>query len=239
MLRKIAGILLMTGFALYLVSFTPGLFTQQDPAQLVSVGASLAARTPAQSGSANAVTAVVVQFRGLDTLGEVTVLFVSAVGVSLLAGAIRGNALAQLFPDDGGFVLQTGARLLLPFIILIGIYITFHGHLSPGGGFPGGVLIATAVLVLILTSVKPAIPSTLTTVLEGLAGLSFIGIGIAGLFSSADSFLANMLPKGEMGQLLSAGTIPIIYTIVAIKVASELTNVVAHLTGTGKEEAQS
>jgi len=150
----------------------------------------------------------------------------------MLAGALKDGLFRELFADDGGFVLQAGSRVLLPFIVLTGVYIILHGHLSPGGGFPGGVVIATAVFVVILTSKTPYIPHQLTGVLEGLAGLAFVALGLAGLLSPARSFLANILPLGRFGSLFSAGLIPVIYAVVAVKVASELTNVVAGLTDT-------
>jgi len=238
-MRKLIGILLIGGFAFYLITVGMGLFSPESRSELDSIGSGILTTSPELSGAANTVTAVVVQYRGFDTLGEVTVLFVSALGVSMFAAAIRDGLLNDLFDDDGGFVLQAGSLALLPFIALVGLYIILHGHLSPGGGFPGGVIIATAVFVVILTSKTLNIPKGLITVLETLAGLGFLGIGFVGLYSPAQSFLANILPKGEFGTLLSAGFIPIIYAIVAVKVASELINIISKLTaaGSASEEA--
>jgi len=238
-MRKLIGILLIGGFAFYLVTVGMGLFTPESSSELNSIGSEIISTSPDLSGAANTVTAVVVQYRGFDTLGEVTVLFVSALGVGMFAAAIKDGLLKDLFDDDGGFVLQAGSLALLPFIALVGLYIIFHGHLSPGGGFPGGVIIATAVFVVILTSRTLNIPGGLINLLETLAGLSFLAIGFVGLYSPAQSFLANILPKGEFGTLLSAGFIPVIYAIVAVKVASELINIIAKLTaaGSASEEA--
>lgn len=230
-MRKLIGVFLVLAFLFYLGSLTLPLLQDPTPSQLGSVGADLIERAPAESGSANVVTAVVVQFRGLDTLGEVTVLFVSALGVAILAGALRDKAFHEMFADDGGFILQTGSRVLLPFVILVGAAIVLHGHLTPGGGFPGGVIIATAVLVVLFTGGMDRTPHRLLSVLEGAAGLAFVGLGMVGLSSPAQSFLANTLPLGEFGTLLSAGLIPVIYAVVAIKVASELSNVISGLTG--------
>ena len=197
-MRKLAGLLLMGGFVLYLVSLVPGLFNAGTPAALESVGSSMIADSRATSGSANVVTAIVVQYRGLDTLGEVTVLFVSALGVALLASGLRGNVFSAMFADDdGGFILQYGGRFLMPFIVLTGVYIIAHGHLSPGGGFPGGVLIATAVFILILTGETAKMPHRLLSLLEGAAGLGFIGLGALGFLGAEPSFLANTMAKGE------------------------------------------
>ena len=113
-MRKLTGLLLMGGFVLYLVSLVPGLFTEGTPESLESVGKAIIADSKASSGSANVVTAIVVQYRGLDTLGEVTVLFVSALGVALLASGLHGNVFGAMFADDdGGFILQYGGRFLM------------------------------------------------------------------------------------------------------------------------------
>lgn len=230
-MRKLIGIVLVLAFLFYVATLAQPLFEGAMPTGLTSVGAELIERAPAESGSANVVTAVVVQFRGLDTLGEVTVLFVSALGVAILAAALRDNAFREMFADDGGFILQTGSRVLLPFILLVGVAIVLHGHLTPGGGFPGGVIIATAVLVVLFTGGAGQMPHRLLSILEGGAGLAFVGLGITGLSAPARSFLANTLPLGEFGTLFSAGLIPVIYAVIAIKVASELSNVISGLTG--------
>lgn len=230
-MRKLTGLLLMGGFVLFMLSLVPSLFSATNPDALASVGKDILATTENVSGSANVVTAIVVQYRGLDTLGEVTVLFVSALGVAILASGLRDNVFRDMFAnDDGGFILQYGGRFLMPFIVLVGVYIVAHGHLSPGGGFPGGVLIATAIFILILTGESVKMPHRLLSMLEGAAGLGFIGLGALGFMGTEPSFLTNIFPKGEFMTLFSAGFIPFIYAMVGIKVASELTTVVAVLT---------
>ncbi len=233
-MRKLTGFLLLAGFAFYAATLVPTLFQAQERTALDSVGTPIIESSREVSGSANVVTAIVVQYRGLDTLGEVTVLFVSALGVALLAAGLKDRVFRSMFADDdGGFILQYGGRFLLPFIVLVGVYIIAHGHLSPGGGFPGGVLIATAVFIILLTGDAVKMPHRLLALLEGAAGLGFIGLGALGLFAGDASFLANVLPKGEYMTLFSAGFIPLIYAMVGIKVASELTTVVSSLTEEG------
>jgi multicomponent Na+:H+ antiporter subunit B len=234
-MRKFIGVLLMAGFAFFLGSVAIGQLWTGDPSAPRLIGAQVLSGTAADTGGINTVTAVVVQYRGLDTLGEVTVLFLSALGVALLSGEFAGRGVKEVFKDDGGFVLQTGARLILPLIVLMGVYIVIHGHLSPGGGFPGGVLVATAVYVVLMTGVKVALPTRIMTILEGFAGLCFVGLGFVGLFSPRFSFLANVFGKGELGMVFSAGIIPFIYAAVGLKVASELTYLVTSLTGSEAE----
>jgi multicomponent Na+:H+ antiporter subunit B len=226
----------MLGFTFYLVTFLAPTLSVADGSGRGVAAEGIIETNAGVTGSANVVTAVVVQFRGLDTLGEVTVLFVSALGVALLARALRDGAFREMYRDGGGFVLEAGSRLLLPVIVMVGAYIVAHGHLSPGGGFPGGVLIATAVLVLLFSRQEQRLPHRLLSIVEGLAGIAFIGIGFAGLYGQPGSFLANVLPLGEFGALFSAGSIPVLYAIVAVKVAAELSNLVSGISGLGDHE---
>jgi multicomponent Na+:H+ antiporter subunit B len=238
-MRRLVSVLLIAGFTFYLVSFLMPTLTGPAEIGAGSAAAGILASSAETTGAANTVTAVVVQYRGLDTLGEVTVLFVSALGVALLAGALQDGAFREMYRDGGGFVLQAGSRLLLPLIVMIGAYIVAHGHLSPGGGFPGGVLIATAMLVLLFSRTKRRIPHRALAVLEGLAGVAFVAIGVIGLYGPQASFLSNVLPRGTFGTLFSAGSIPILYAIVAVKVASELSNLISGISGlSDHEEAQ-
>lgn len=222
-MRKLVGIVLIAGFIFYLATLTGGLMIPSTGGERNSVGLDILSRTAEETGSANAVTSVVVLYRGFDTLGEVTVLFLAALGISVFMKStdkVRKKVL------DQSFILKTGSRLLFPLMFLFGIYIIVHGHLTPGGGFPGGVIIATGFFVVLLTSENVKFKKNLMSVLEGLAGLSFIGMGLVGLFGPENSFLQNFLPLGDFNTLFSAGIIPIIYALVGVKVAAELSSVV-------------
>ncbi len=222
-MRKWIGLFLIAAFVFHLVTLVGRVELRDSLSSTHPVGTQILNNFQAQTGSANAVTSVVVLYRGFDTLGEVTVLFLAALGLSLLLGAGR-KELKKI--QNENFVLKTSGGLLFPFIFLFGAYIILHGHLSPGGGFPGGVIIATAFFVVLLTGKTPY-RELLFSVLEGLAGLSFIGIGLVGLFGSQQSFLTNFLSLGTVGTLLSAGIIPLIYAVIGIKVASELSGAVS------------
>jgi len=101
-----------------------------------------------ESGSANMVTSVVVNYRSFDTLGEVTVLFISAFGVGLL---LSGKRKRQKMMHKPNFILKQGARIVVGIMMIFGVYVFVHGHLTPGGGFPGGAIIAASVLLLYLS----------------------------------------------------------------------------------------
>ncbi|RKX85551.1 MAG: cation:proton antiporter [Spirochaetes bacterium] len=225
-MRKIVGLLLIFGFGFYLVTIIGPVVFPSSTGEKASVGVEVLKNEVAEVGAANTVTSVVVLYRGFDTLGEVTVLFLAALGLTLL---MKGEKHLQAKLFDESFILKTGSYLLFPFMILFGMYIIVHGHLTPGGGFPGGVIIATGYFIIVMTSDVVRLREGLVSFLEGLAGLTFIGLGLVGLFKPADSFLFNFLSKGTFNTLLSAGIIPFIYAAIGIKVGSELTGAVGNM----------
>ncbi|MDX1359593.1 MAG: Na(+)/H(+) antiporter subunit B [Clostridia bacterium] len=178
----------------------------------------------AETGSANMVTSVVVNYRSFDTLGEVTVLFLAAVGVSILIGS-EGKKRKL---GKSGFILQTAARFIFPVMLITGVYIFTHGHLTPGGGFPGGSMIASSFLLLYMADDKFALNLKRFKIAEGTAGTLYVLIGAAGLIIGG-YFLLNFLPTGTVGNLFSAGIIPIVYVIIGLKVGSEITGVISDM----------
>ncbi len=172
--------------------------------------------------SANLVTAVVVTYRGLDTLGEVTILFLTA---AIIAFFLTKQSEVRTLRRNSE-IFQTAARLLIPVIIMVGVYIFINGHLSPGGGFQGGAVIASAVILMLLAFPNMPFNSKLFGLIESTSGLVFVGIAVLGALIGT-GFLDNaILPLGTFGELLSAGTIPIIYSFVGLKVGAELSNII-------------
>jgi len=173
----------------------------------------------------NAVTAIVVNFRGFDTLGEVTVLFlaVTALGSILYKKRHQVGERSVLFSASS--IVTSGSKLLFPAIILLGAYVFIHGHLSPGGGFQGGVIIATGFLLMLLAYENFSVGHNVLSIIESLAGIIFAGVGLLG-FIAGGTFLENFLPTGVLNNLFSGGIIPIIYIAVGFKVAAELTGVI-------------
>ncbi len=192
------------------------------PDELGAVSRHYVERGIAENRAANLVTSVVVNYRGLDTLGEVTVLFLSVTGAAFVLRR-RERSPRDRRPSPASEIVQTGARVLVAPIMLFGAYIFVHGHLTPGGGFQGGAVVASAVLLLLLADRERALPHGLMAWLESLSGFAFVLAGLAGLWA-AGSFLANrgVLPLGEWNRLFSAGIIPVIYILIGLKVGSEL-----------------
>jgi len=189
-------------------------------------------RSYPETGSANIVTSVVVNYRSFDTLGELTVLFISAMGVALLLNAGKER---MGFPIKPNFILKVGVRIITGIILIVGIYIFVHGHLTPGGGFPGGAMIASSVLLMYISDDKFKENVNAFNVLEGISGVLVIVLGVIGLFAF-NSFLYNFLPSGEIGRLFSAGLTPILYVLIGLKVGSELSNIIGNFSKQGGEE---
>jgi multicomponent Na+:H+ antiporter subunit B len=212
-----------------------------EKTSLSELGHYYAVNGPEELGAANLVTAVVVTYRGLDTLGEVTVLFISAAGVSLLLRRSREKH-GQKHEDETGQaespgnqksnkqrpaseIVETATQLLLPMVILFGVYVFINGHLSPGGGFQGGAIIASGTMFLLLALPKSHISRALISVIESMSGFGYVVIGVLGVIL-AGGFLDNrIMDIGKLGHLFSAGAIPLIYTLIGFKVGFELSAV--------------
>ena len=185
-------------------------------------------------GAANLVTSVVVSYRGLDTLGEVMVLFTATTGVTALL--VAGNSKTHRKEEEaepegdgrrkGSELLATGAAFLFPILMLFGIYIFINGHLTPGGGFQGGVVLASAFLLLLFSDCRMELNHALLKGAEAISGAAYVAVGLLGLWLAGGFLDPRFLPAGEFGQLFSAGAIPIIYILIGIKVGSELTGIV-------------
>ncbi|MBA7631934.1 hypothetical protein ES703_39471 [subsurface metagenome] len=180
-----------------------------------------------ETGAANIVTSVVVNYRGFDTLGEVTVLFVSAMGLSAILATRKKKIKKKIEPSS--LVLNTGCRFLFPLILFFGAYIFIHGHLTPGGGFQGGAIIASAFLLIYLGCRGRRISEKRNKLTESLSGLVFVVVGLIGLAVGGHYFLNNFLPKGILFSLFSAGIIPIIYIAIGFKVGSEIAGIIDKL----------
>ncbi|MFP4187368.1 MAG: MnhB domain-containing protein [Acholeplasmataceae bacterium] len=125
-------------------------------------------------------------------------------------------------------ILKTITRMIVPMIQAYGIYIILYGHVSPGGGFSGGAMIGTSLilytLVFGLKKGKKKFSHRASEIAESGGILVFIAIGLIGMIT-AGRFLTNVeagFPRGEPGTLLSAGMIPILMIGIGIKVASTM-----------------
>jgi multicomponent Na+:H+ antiporter subunit B len=180
-----------------------------------------------ENRGSNLVTSIVVNYRGFDTLGEVTVLFLATTGLgSILFRKRKHGEEEERVLKESSQLVRIGSRLLFPFIALLGIYVFIHGHLTPGGGFQGGAIIATGFLLMLVAYKNYRLGHGTLTWVESFAGITFAGIGMWGLITGG-TFLENnaFSGLGNVNDLISGGVIPIIYIAVGLKVAAELTGV--------------
>ncbi|MGE5682773.1 MAG: MnhB domain-containing protein [Bacillota bacterium] len=122
-------------------------------------------------------------------------------------------------------IVKTVTRVTVWLIILYGFYIILHGHLTPGGGFGGGVIIALALLNVLLAFGRDYTGKWLNIKLlqdiESSTATLFLVVGILG-FASGGAFLANFLSRGTLFRLISSGTILPLNIIIGIKVGMSL-----------------
>jgi multicomponent Na+:H+ antiporter subunit B len=181
----------------------------------------------------NAVTGVTFDLRGFDTLGEELILFVAALGATVLLRALRGEraieeaaaAEERRGPATADALRALGAVLVGPMLVL-GLYIVVHGALTPGGGFQGGVILAGALLLVYAAGQVMALqrlrPVSLVEVADAAGAAAYILVAVAGLVFGAAA-MDNVLPTGTTGSLLSGGTVPVLSVAVGVEVTAAVT----------------
>ncbi|MDQ4058171.1 MAG: sodium:proton antiporter [Actinomycetota bacterium] len=186
----------------------------------------------AERKATNVVAAVTFDYRGFDTLGEEFILFAAVIGTALLLRTQRDElerepsdeARGRHAPHESDAVREVGAALVAP-AVLFGLYIVVHGHLTPGGGFQGGVVLATAPLLMYLIgeyrSFRRLAPEDLVETAEGSGAGGYVVVGIIGLLAGA-RFLDNVFPLGKPGDLVSAGMTPLLNLSVGLAVSAGL-----------------
>ena len=121
-------------------------------------------------------------------------------------------------------IVKTITRLTVGLIVLFGIYILVHGHLTPGGGFAGGVILALSFVHLTLAYGKDmalkAMPKEVASMFESIGALMFLGIGLLGY--TGGYFFLNFVAKGKPFELFSSGIIPLCNIAIALKVGAGL-----------------
>jgi multicomponent Na+:H+ antiporter subunit B len=176
------------------------------------------------------VTGLNFDIRAFDTLGEEFILFTSVTGVALLLRHLRDEEEEeQLTPgleehrfagaSDG---LKLGSLVLIPLLVALGAYLVFHGQLTPGGGFQGGIVLAAGPVAVLLAgrylSMKRIAPKRLMESADAIGATAYALVGLAGLII-AGIYLKDFLPLGAQGHLLSAGIMPLNSAAVGLEVA--------------------
>ena len=187
----------------------------------------------AQRHTTNFAATVAYDVRGFDTLGEESILFAAVIGVSVLLrprgeahreerGTDRAGAASR--PSRGSRpALRRTSRNVLALTIVFGACLSLHATQTPGGGFQGGAMIASAIALVYLgggyalwSRVVREVPFDIGEV----AGLgAFVAIAVVPL-AAGGALLANWLPPGKTGQFASGGTMFAINIGIAVAVAA-------------------
>jgi multicomponent Na+:H+ antiporter subunit B len=193
--------------------------------------------TVRQRHATDVITAINFDYRGLDTMGEEFILFAASVGLVVLLRQERAGR-ERTAPQPSGpeeaeapdpLLALVGRWSAAPLIVL-GIYVVTHGQLTPGGGFQGGVVLASALITLLVTDGARGMRTIrghgALEALEALGSGGYVAIGVAGLIAGLQ-FLSNFLPLGTTGSLLSSGTITSLSTVVGLEVGAAISLIVA------------
>jgi multicomponent Na+:H+ antiporter subunit B len=193
-----------------------------------------------QTNATGVVSAVNFDYRGFDTVGEEFILFVGALGVATVLRRLRqererspvDEASERQVPGTSDAVRMTALVLTGPIVVLGWLLVT-HAQTSPAGGFQGGVVLASAVVLVYLAgqyiAFRSITPTDLLEAVDALGAGSFAAIGAAALVLGA-AYLTNYLPLGHTpGAVDSAGTIGLISLCVGVEVSAAFVLIVGEL----------
>ncbi|MFI1164699.1 MnhB domain-containing protein [Streptomyces sp. NPDC020801] len=173
--------------------------------------------------TANTVASVNFDQRAFDTMGEMAILFAAVLGCVVLLRQGRDEHRDAPRPAEAARPVRRYALIVLPVALVTGLYVIAHGQLSPGGGFQGGVVAATALHLMYLGADYAALervrPLGLYEAGDALSASAYLVLGFAGILAAA-AFLANtLLPYGTFNTLSSGGTVPLLNAAIGMEVA--------------------
>jgi multicomponent Na+:H+ antiporter subunit B len=182
----------------------------------------ISARVVPERHMANAITALVFDYRGLDTMGEELILFAAASGTAMLLRETRGAStrfIVDRVRSDG--VNAVGAVAAIATLVL-GLLVVAHAFLTPGGGFQGGVVLAGAVVLLFLAvdyrSYDRLARTVYTEPVEAIGAGGYVVLGLISLVLGF-AFLESFLSQGTFNTLTSGGSPAIVNWSSALAVA--------------------
>jgi multisubunit Na+/H+ antiporter MnhB subunit len=123
------------------------------------------------------------------------------------------------------FIVKTITNLIIGFMMVFGAYVVLYGHITPGGGFPGGVMIALAYILITLAYGRKVVEGMVSgvagSIWDDIGALAILILGVVGLWIGG-TFLFNFLPKGTPFNLFSAGHIILYNLAITVKVGMSL-----------------
>ena len=169
----------------------------------------IAKLAPKERHMVNTVTAVVFDYRGFDTMGEELLLFGAASAVALLLRERREEDVHGVDDRVTSPAVRGVGALAAVMLLVIGLNVVSHGFITPGGGFQGGVILASAFAVVFLTVEYRAYREIATTSfgepVEAFGAGAYVGLGLVALGFGL-SFLQNFMELGIPGRLSSGGS---------------------------------
>jgi multicomponent Na+:H+ antiporter subunit A len=182
----------------------------------------LLAEAEVATGGSNVVNTVLVDFRGLDTLGEIGVLVAAAVGLLALLGSLPDRRLRWFAPAELG-VVTAGARVVVPSLVVAAALLFWRGHDQPGGGFIAGLVCGLALVLAQLVGWNVRLPraGALLAVGLGIATVTgLLGLGVAGAFLEPIKVAVPLLDDGLTTSLLfDLGVLLVVLGLVRTAVA--------------------
>jgi len=182
-------VLFVGALLLYAAKDFPEWGSPSAPASDSPVSSHFIANTGVDTEVPNMVTAVLADYRGFDTMFETVVVFIAGMAViAILKNSGRKKSVRREYEVDAepDLIVTNTVRLLIPVIQIFAFYVLAHGHVSPGGGFQGGVLMgASFILVALSWDLETALarfPMQWTTIVAGLGIVLYAGIGIFSMF---------------------------------------------------------
>ena len=174
-----------------------------------------------ETGAVNMVAGMILDYRAFDTLGESHVLFTALICIMILLRLDSKNTrsayedyyrieLERFYPTERDAVLRRVGTVLVPCILLFGFYLLLGGHLGPGGGFSGGAVLGTGLVIWASAYGEAAVDRILTEKrfrVLSFCALSFYSFAKGYVFFTGANGLENHIPKGTPGAILSAGLI--------------------------------
>ncbi len=149
------------------------------------------------TGSFNAVTAIYLDYRLFDSIFEAGILLIAVAGVMWISQhkIKEKNASFMLDKFKTPDLFITFSRLLYPIMLAFGIYVIVNGHLSPGGGFQGGAIVATAILILYYIDISKTIDVKLILTIEKVLFILLLLVASLSFLTKDGLLFTNFIPS--------------------------------------------
>ncbi len=232
-----AGAAGLVGCLLWAFAGLPGFGGYPGP-----YGPAILSRAVAETNATGVVSAVNFEYRGIDTVGEEFILFTAAAGMSVVLRKLRGErerdrppagaAASRTLPPTSS-AIRVAALLLVGPTVVLGWWLSSHAQTTPSGGFQGGVVLATAFMLVYLSgeflAFRRLSPVDLLDAAEALGAGGFAAVGVTAVAMGLP-YLSNFLPLGTIpGAVSSSGTIALISFFVGLEVAAAFILIVGEL----------